>query len=112
MLDEISRIQELNDSLEKEEAEWYTDLLSQGRIIHDVKLAHNLPDLIAHSTRPFIYLSLFLRHVPHTNPQNILNMACKQMQNFHGQMNVFKAELERWKKGIIRLLFLVKMRNE
>ena len=68
VLDEISRIQELNDSLEKEEAEWYTDLLSQGRIIHDVKLAHNMPDLISHSKRPFVYLSLFLRHVPHTNP--------------------------------------------
>ena len=106
VLDEISRIQELNDSLEKEEAEWYTDLLSQGRIIQDVKLAHNLPDLIAHSTRPFIYLSLFLRHVPHTNPQNILNMACKQMQNFHGQMNVFKAEIERWKKGKYTVVIL------
>ena len=90
VLDEISRIQEFNDSLEKEEAEWYTDLISQGQIIHDVKFAHNMPELIAHSKRPFVYLSLFLRHVPHTNPQNILNLACKQMQNFHGQMNVFK----------------------
>ena len=25
-IDEISRVQEMNDSLEKEEAEWYTDL--------------------------------------------------------------------------------------
>ena len=37
-LDEISRIQEINDSLEKEEAGWYTDLLSQGQIIHDIKV--------------------------------------------------------------------------
>ena len=96
---EISRIQELNDSLEKEEAEWYTDLISQGRIIHDVTFADNLRELIAHSTRPFIYLSLFLRHVPQTTPQNILNMACKQMQNFHGQMNVLKAEDRTLEKG-------------
>ena len=106
VLDEISRIQELNDSLEKEEAEWYTDLISQGRIIHDVEFAHNLPELIARSTSPIIYLSLFLRHVPHTNPQNILNMACKQMQNFHGQMNVLRAELERWKKGKYTVIIL------
>lgn len=106
VLDEISRIQEMNESLEKEEAEWYTDLLSQGRIIHDVKLAHNLPDLIAQSICPFIYLSLFLRHVTHTNPQNILNVACRQMQNFHGQMNVLKTELERWKKGKYTVVIL------
>ena len=39
-IDEISRVQEMNDSLEKEEAEWYTSLLSEGKIIHDVKLSH------------------------------------------------------------------------
>lgn len=105
-LDEISRIQEINDSLEKEEAGWYTDLLSQGQIIHDIKLAHPMQELIMKSSRPFIYLSLFLRHVPHTNPQNILNFASKQMQNFHGQMNVFKAELERWKKGKYTVVIL------
>lgn len=106
VLDEISRIQELNESLEKEEAEWYTDLLSQGRMIHDVKLAHNLSELIANSTHPLVYLSLFLRHVPHTNPQNILNVACKPMQSFHGQMNVLKTELERWKKGKYTVVIL------
>jgi transcription-repair coupling factor (superfamily II helicase) len=106
LLDEISRIQEINDSLEKEEACWYTDLLSQGQIIHDIKLAHPMQELIMKSSRPFVYLSLFLRHVPHTNPQNILNFASKQMQNFHGQMNVFKAELERWKKGKYTVVIL------
>lgn len=106
VFDEISRIHELNVSLEKEEAEWYTDMISEGKMIHGLKFAHNLPDLIAHSSRSFIYLSLFLRHVPHTNPQNLLNMGCKQMQNFHGQMNVFKSELERWKKGKYTVVLL------
>lgn len=106
LLDEISRIQEINESLEKEEAQWYTDLLGEGKIVHDVKLAHDLPSLITHSSYPFIYLSLFLRHVPHTNPQNIVNVACKQMQNFYGQMNVFKAEVEHWKKGQYTVVIL------
>ena len=105
-LDEISRIQEINDSLEKEEAAWYTDLLSEGKIIHDVKLAHPMHDLILKTNRPIIYLSLFLRHVAHTNPQNILNFASKQMQNFHGQMNVLKTELERWRKGRFTVIIL------
>ena len=55
---------------------------------------------------PVVYLSLFLRHVPNTNPQNIINITCKQMQNFHGQMNVLKGEIERWKKSHYSILFL------
>ena len=106
VMDEISRIHEIHDSLEKEEAEWYTSLLEEGRIIHDMKLGHKLPELSSGSGRPFIYLSLFLRHVPHTNPQNVINFTCKQMQNFHGQMNVFKTECDRWLKGRFSVLVM------
>ncbi|RFU60334.1 transcription-repair coupling factor [Bacillus sp. V59.32b] len=106
ILDEISRIQEMSESLEKEEAQWHTDLLSEGRIIHDIRLSNKLPELIVGSSRPFVYLSLFLRHVPHTNPQNILNLTSKQMQNFHGQMHVFKSEVERWKKSKFAVVIL------
>lgn len=98
-LDEISRIQEIAASLEGEELEWFTSLLDEGEIVHDVQLSFSFADLMASSAKNMIYMSLFLRHVPHTNPQNIINFSCKQMQNFHGQMNVFKAEIERWKKA-------------
>ena len=105
-LDEISRIQEIASSLEKEELEWFTNLLSEGEIIHDVQLAYSFQDLMTSSHKKMVYLSLFLRHVPHTNPQNIINVTCKQMQNFHGQMNVFKSEVERWKKSKFSVVIL------
>ncbi|PLR78934.1 transcription-repair coupling factor [Bacillus sp. V3-13] len=105
-IDEISRVQEMNDSLEREEAEWYTSLLSEGKMIHDVKISHQLQPLLHQSNRPIVYMSLFLRHVPNTNPQNIVNISCKQMQNFHGQMNVLKGEVERWRKGNYSIIFL------
>ena len=105
-VDEISRVLEMNESLEREEAEWYTNLISEGNIIHDLKISHNMTELIASSPLPIVYLSLFLRHVPNTNPQNIINLTCKQMQNFHGQMNVLKAEVDRWKKGRYAIVFL------
>ena len=41
-IDEISRVHEMNDSLIKEEAEWYTSLLSEGQIIHDLTISHDL----------------------------------------------------------------------
>jgi transcription-repair coupling factor (superfamily II helicase) len=105
-IDEISRVQEMNDSLEKEEAEWYTSLLSEGQFIHDVKVSHQFHAIIHKSNHPVVYFSLFLRHVHNTNPQNIVNISCKQMQNFHGQMSVLKAEIDRWKKGNFAILFL------
>lgn len=105
-IDEISRVHEMNDSLEKEEAEWYTSLLSEGMIVHDVKISHQLTSILHKQPHPIVYLSLFLRHVPNTNPQNILNVSCKQMQSFHGQMNVLKTEIDRWKKGKFSILLL------
>ncbi len=105
-LDEISRIQEVAATLEKEELEWFTNLLEEGEVIHDLPVAFSFQELISASKKKLVYLSLFLRHVPHTNPQNIINITCKQMQNFHGQMHLFKTELERWKKGKFSVVIL------
>ncbi len=106
IVDEISRVLEMNDSLEKEEAEWYTSLLGEGQIIHDVNISHDISALLHNSHFPILYLSLFLRHVANTSPQNIINISCKQMQNFHGQMHLLKTEIDRWKKGNYSVLFL------
>jgi transcription-repair coupling factor (superfamily II helicase) len=106
LIDEISRVQEMAENLDKEEAEWYANLLAEGKIIHDVPVSHKYPDVLHKNAKPLIYLSLFLRHVPHTHPQNIVNISCKQMQNFHGQMPLLKAELERWKKAKYAVAFL------
>lgn len=105
-IDEISRIQEMNDSLMKEEAEWYTGMLSEGQIIHDIQVSHDMQAFLQRKKFPILYLSLFLRHVANTSPQNIINVACKQMQNFHGQMHLLKAEIDRWKKGNYSIVFL------
>jgi transcription-repair coupling factor (superfamily II helicase) len=106
LIDELSRVLEINDRLEKEEAEWYTSLLEEGQIIHDLDVSHSLSKLLAQSNLSRIYLSLFLRHIPNTSPQNIINITCKPMQNFHGQMNLLKAEVDRWKKGHYTIVFL------
>jgi transcription-repair coupling factor (superfamily II helicase) len=106
VVDEISRVQEMNDSLIKEEAEWYTSLLAEGQIVHDLHISHDFHTLFHKKEYPVLYLSLFLRHVANTSPQNIINLSCKQMQNFHGQMHLLKAEVDRWKKGNYSIVFL------
>ncbi len=104
--DEYSRVQEMSESLEKEEAEWFTSLLQDGQIIHDLNVSHSFTSLIANTKRSKVYFSLFLRHIPNTSPQNIFNVSSKPMQNFHGQMNVLKSELDRWKKGKYTVVLL------
>ncbi|WP_062107768.1 transcription-repair coupling factor [Bacillus niameyensis] len=106
IFDEMSRIQEMNERLEKEEAEWYTSLLEHGEIIHDLLISHPFSHLIANQRFPKIYMSLFLRHIPNTNPQNISNIPCKLMQNFHGQMHLLKGEVDRWINQQFSVFFL------
>src|SRR5690606_33460355 len=43
---------------------------------------------------------------PHTQPQNIVNITTRTMQNFHGQMNVLKSEMERWRKNGSTIIML------
>ncbi|MDQ0163411.1 transcription-repair coupling factor [Aeribacillus alveayuensis] len=106
VLDEVSRVQEMVAHLDNEEGEWFTSLLEEGKIVHDVKVSHSFEKLMNYTAFPIIYLSLFLRHVPRTNPQNLINISCKQMQSFHGQMHVLKGEVERWKKADYTVVFL------
>ncbi|WP_062350090.1 transcription-repair coupling factor [Bacillus kwashiorkori] len=110
-IDEISRVLEMKDTLDKEESEWQLSLIAEGQILHDTKIAHDVFKLVSEAKFPVLYFSMFLRHIPNTNPQNILNISCKPMQNFHGQMNVLKSELERWEKGNFTVVFLCSDEN-
>ncbi|CAG9623083.1 transcription-repair coupling factor [Sutcliffiella rhizosphaerae] len=99
VLDEISRIHETAEGLDKEEAEWLIELLEEGKAVQDLSFSHSFAQVIHSSEHPFLYLSLFLRAVPHTHPENLISMSSKSMQHFHGQMHLLKSEIERWRKA-------------
>jgi transcription-repair coupling factor (superfamily II helicase) len=105
VIDEPSRIVEAAAQMEKDEAEWKTTLLQEGEFLPDIDVSHPLEDIIAPKKWPILHTSLFLRQVPKTNPRNIVNFNCKATQNFHGQMNVLKSEIERWKKSNATVVF-------
>ncbi|MBU8710837.1 transcription-repair coupling factor [Bacillus subtilis] len=106
ILDEVSRIHEMEEQLQKEEAEFITNLLEEGKILHDIRLSFSFQKIVTEQKRPLLYYSLFLRHVHHTSPQNIVNVSGRQMQSFHGQMNVLAGEMERFKKSNFTVVFL------
>ena len=106
VLDEPTRLIETAKQLERDEAEWATHLLQNGKSLPGFTLARQSDEILFHRPFPSLFLSLFLRQVPHTQPQNIVNFVSRGMQDFHGQMNVLKAEIERWRKSGSTIMML------
>jgi transcription-repair coupling factor (superfamily II helicase) len=106
LIDEPARLIETSKQLERDEAELITGLLQEGKCLPAFVMAKTYETLLHRKPFPTLYLSLFLRQVPQTQPQNIVNFMCRTMQNFHGQMNLLKSEMERWKKTGYQVLVL------
>ena len=99
VLDEMDRITETAERLDKEAAHFYTELLENHSIVKDLTMTLDFPIVLKKMKHQKIYFSLFLRHIPNTRPENIINVSSRQMQEFHGQMNVLKSELNRWQQA-------------
>lgn len=106
VIDEISRVHEIVEQLKKDEAEWYTSLLAEGNALQGVSFSHDFFELLHSRKRQQIHTSLFPRRVPHTHPEQVVSIQCKSMQEFHGQMNLLKNELDRWKKNKYTIVML------
>jgi transcription-repair coupling factor (superfamily II helicase) len=106
LIDEPARLLETAKQLERDEAEWMTNSLQIGKSLPAFVLSKSYETLLQRRPFPTLYLSLFLRQVPGVQPQNIVNFVCRVMQNFHGQMNLLKSEMERWKKNGSKVLLL------
>lgn len=105
IMDEISRIQEISQNLDKEEMEWLLSLTESGEMVH-LSISHPYEVVMNKRIQPLLYFSLFLRNVPHANIGNVTSVACKSMQNFHGQFPVLKTEIERFKKSDMYTVFV------
>lgn len=106
VLEEMGRIQETATNLDKEEAEWYSSLLETNRMVKGSSFSFEWHMVMEKMKQQRIYMSLFLRHIPNTQPENIINLSSRAMQEFHGQMHLFKNELSRWEKGGVSVLIL------
>ncbi|TCS80161.1 transcription-repair coupling factor [Tepidibacillus fermentans] len=106
IFEEVSRIIETVRQVEKEIHDWQLTLLNQGESLPSLQIYQPFTDIMNHVRQPRLYLSLFLRQVPHVSPQNIVNFVTRNMQNFHGQMHVLKSEMERWRKTATSVVFL------
>lgn len=99
LFDELGRIQEVTDSLESEEKDWYISMLEEGKTVHDVKLSFSMKEILGMLNQKKLYFSLFARTFSGISFKKVVSFSCKPMQHFHGQMNVLKNEMERWVAG-------------
>ncbi|MDF2909215.1 MAG: mfd [Sporolactobacillus laevolacticus] len=106
MFDEISRIQEMSEQLDREEGEWQVDMLQRGEMVGGLPITMDWPQLTERLSHPLLLLSLFLRYHGQFQPQNVISMTCRAMQNFHGQIQLLKTEMERWQKSGFAVTFL------
>lgn len=106
LIDEPARIVETAKQLERDEAEWMTGMLQEGKSLPSFVMSKSYDSLLFRKPFPTVYFSLFLRQIHGSQPQNIVNVVCRSMQSFHGQMNVLKSEMERWRKTGARVLLL------
>ncbi|MFJ7936805.1 transcription-repair coupling factor [Sporosarcina sp. NPDC096371] len=105
--DEIGRILEVVASLEAEEKEWMIALLEEGKIVHDAKTSFVFDEVHSMLNQRKVYLSLFVRSIPGITVKKTVTFSCKPMQQFHGQMNLLKNEIERWQQGHFNVFIVV-----
>lgn len=103
-LDEMSRIRETAEHLDQEEADWQMTLIEKNELPEEITMAAQAEEQM--SSHCLVYFSLFMRHLPHTQPENVVNVSARAMQNFHGQLPVLQNEMERWRQSEFAVVFL------
>ncbi|TWT06221.1 transcription-repair coupling factor [Planomicrobium sp. CPCC 101079] len=104
--DELGRIQEMTETLEREEGDWIVSLLEEGKFLHDVHLAYPFREVLSRLKQKMTFLSLFVRTFPMISVKKSVAYSSKPMQSFHGQMNLLKAEVERWELAKFRVFIV------
>ncbi len=107
VLDEMSRIQESANQLDLEEANWYNHSLEMNFLMKNMTFSYDFSTIRKHMSHQQIYLSVFMRHIANTKPEQIINVSTRTMQEFHGQMPLLKGELDRWSKAEYSVIILV-----
>lgn len=104
--DEMGRILESMKQLDHEETEWIESLLMNQRFLPNMQVSYNWQAIEEQLVQQRIYFSVFLRQVQDIQPENIVNVTARMMQQFHGQMHILKNEMIRYKKGDYSVVFL------
>ncbi|MER2047976.1 transcription-repair coupling factor [Solibacillus sp. FSL K6-1781] len=111
LFDELGRIQEVMEAWEREENEWFISLIEGGKMLHDVKPSHSLKEVLSMLKQQKMYFALFTRTFAGVTLKKTINISCKPMQQFHGQIALLQNEIERWTHEKFVVLFTANSDN-
>lgn len=77
-------------------------------MVHDVKPAFSLKEILAMLSQQKLSFSLFSRTFAGITFNKTTNFSCKPMQQFHGQMSLLQSEVERWLLGKFTVLIVAR----
>lgn len=97
-VDEPQKIKEVLNSIQRERAETYADLLTRGKVLPGQLAGYLDWDHIYEqiSTNTTIYFSFMPRQAPFVRPKNIINFTAKSMHSFLGHIDMLAEEIRQW----------------
>ena len=100
IIDEMSRVQETAVTFGYRRSGMVYSLLHSGQMVKNSVFHMIGKPLWEQMKQQRLYMSVFLRHIPNTNPKTLL-IYLRVMQEFHGQMHLLKNELRTMgKRGV------------
>nr|SFZ87413.1 Transcription-repair coupling factor [Loigolactobacillus rennini] len=94
--DDYPRMQETATQLATDASQWLTEELANQRMLHNQQLGHDFKATLKQIKQTKVYLTLFQKGMGNLKLDQILDLQNRDMQQFFGQMPLFKAEANRW----------------
>ncbi|MCL6632526.1 MAG: transcription-repair coupling factor [Alicyclobacillus herbarius] len=95
-IDEPSRLQERQKTLIQEWSEWISQALLRGELVSGCLKTPDFDAVWQHPGLTALHFSMFTRAAGGHRFAQSTSVTAKSMQNFHGQMNVLRSEVQRW----------------
>ncbi|WP_346428493.1 transcription-repair coupling factor [Alicyclobacillus mengziensis] len=106
ILGEPTRLLERQRGIEKEVREWISTALLRGELIAGALSEPAFQILWDHKGYAAVEFTVFARAAGASRYAFVINVTAKSMQQFHGQMNVLKTEMQRWAHSQTRVVLL------
>ncbi|KPV44689.1 transcription-repair coupling factor [Alicyclobacillus ferrooxydans] len=106
ILDEPTRLTERQRGIEKEVREWISSALLRGELIAGALSEPKFELVWDHKGHAAVEFTVFARAAGASRYAFVVNATAKSMQQFHGQMNVLKSELQRLSHSQTRVILL------
>lgn len=100
VVDDLARIKEANQNLLVDEEQWLKERMSYHHRQAMASLGNDAAQLIQQDQHAQLYLALFKKGMGQVRFQQLIEFTSRPMQQFFGQMELLKSELQRfWDQG-------------